>query len=203
MDNQDNDAVKCIMDLWGLEEAIERITHRGSLDLISIMNDPNWVIMATSTHTFSSRVGALERAKGLARLSVSLGEIQDSDTPANWIRWAKQKGYDTSHLQKYIDFRSLLQKMPSTEIGRVVITVACEIEQESGSVPTAKDVMAKLKDYAQSGEKHSDVLRQGPNGYRGNGVYWITGKFEEKEFSLEACQKTLMRYLPKTPIGGE
>lgn len=196
MDNQDNDAVKCVMGLWGMKEAVNNITHDGLLDLSSIMDDPNWVIMATSTHTFSSRVGALERAKGLARLSVSLGEIKDPDSSLNWIRWAKQKGYNTSHLQRYIDIRSLPQKMPSTGIGRVVIEVACEIEQESGSVPTDRDVMVKLRNYAQSGEKHSDVLRPSPDGYRGNGVYWITGKFKEKEFSLEACQKTLTKYLP-------
>lgn len=182
------------MELWSVDEATDNITRNGLLDLTSIMGEPDWVIKSTSTHTFSSRFWALERAKGLAVLSVSLGEIKDPDSPSNWVAWARKKGYGIDHLHDYCKV-ILPEKMPNTAIGRIVVEVACGMKTESGIEPTAKAVITKLKSYALSGENYSEVLRPSPTNYRGDGVHWMTTKHKLKEYSLEACQKTLKEYL--------
>lgn len=181
------------MELWGVDQAVDSITRNGLLDLTSIMSEPDWLIKSNSTHTFSSRFGALERARGLAALSVNLGEIKDPDSPSNWVAWARKKGYSVDHLHDYCKV-TLPEKMPRTAMGKIVIEVASGMKAESGIEPTAKQVIAKLKSYAQSGEKYSDVLRPPPKDYRRNGVYWTKKDLQEKEYTLEACEKTLKDY---------
>ena len=39
-----------------------------------------------------------ERALGIAASPVKAGTIKEHDTPANWIAWAKSKGYSVAHL---------------------------------------------------------------------------------------------------------
>ncbi|WP_411727172.1 hypothetical protein [Methyloglobulus sp.] len=47
---------------------------------------------------FSSMVHVYERALSIAASSVKAGTIKEHDTPANWIAWAKNKGYSVAHL---------------------------------------------------------------------------------------------------------
>lgn len=185
------------MILWSAEEAVRNITRDGLLDLISITNDPDWLIRSTCTHRFSSTVGALLRCKGAAEISVKLGEIKDPDTPLNWIGWARRKGYNVDHLRKDSASANLPEKMPNIAIGRVAIEVACEIKQESGIMPAPGEVMEKLRHYAKSGDKYTEVLRPSPPNYRGRGVYWVTTGFKNKEFTIEACSKTMERYFKR------
>lgn len=43
---------------------------------------------------------ARNKCKRIALTSISAGLINDPDTPANWITWAKNKGYSTRHLEQ-------------------------------------------------------------------------------------------------------
>jgi hypothetical protein len=173
---------------------MERITHDGMLDLISVTSDPDWAIRSRFSHSAVSSFTATARFFGMAEISVSLGEIKDTDTPSNWVEWAKKKGYSTDHLQQYVEPVKLPEKGPSTAIGRVALEVAYEIKRESGTDPTARDVMKRLRQHAKNGDKYEYVLTPSPENYRGNGVYWITDKYIEKDFTLHACGKTLERH---------
>ncbi len=42
----------------------------------------------------------MARANRLADSSISAGALNDPDTPANWIAWARAKGYSTAHLEQ-------------------------------------------------------------------------------------------------------
>ncbi len=97
---------------WSIREARDRITHNGMLDLISIMNDRNWVVESTFSHTAMSRFNSLYRFEGLAKISVELGEIEDPDTPLRWIEWANGKGYKTDHLDSFIPEQLKPQEKP-------------------------------------------------------------------------------------------
>jgi desulfoferrodoxin (superoxide reductase-like protein) len=89
--------------LWDTKTAIERITNDGLLNTVNIMNEPDWVIKATLSHTAISRLDAIFRIKGFIKIAVELGEIKNPDTPVNWIAWAQRKGYNTDHLECYKD----------------------------------------------------------------------------------------------------
>lgn len=81
--------------------------------------------------------------------------------------------------------------IPRTAIGRLAVTEAWEIEQETGRRAIAKEVLEKLQAWAESGKKYDEVLYPKPAGTRGMVVYWITSKFIKKSYSLTACEKAL------------
>ena len=131
--------------------------------------------------------------------AVTLGQINNPDTPSNWIAWAKGKGYGTDHLNSFINkqesnktkINNISGKIPRIAIGQIVVEVAYEIERKTGRVATAIEVLKQLQIWADNGQKYSDVLHPPPNGFRGMGVYWITSKSRKKMYSLGACEKTL------------
>lgn len=79
-------------------------------------------------------------------------------------------------------------KMPSRAVSKLAVQAAWEIECESKQRATDREVMTRLQQWADNGDK-ADVLKKSdiPN----RGVYWLTGKYKENFYSLEACQKTL------------
>ncbi|MGK5008794.1 hypothetical protein [Janthinobacterium sp. MDB2-8] len=79
-------------------------------------------------------------------------------------------------------------KEPSTLVGKLAIKAALEIECEENRRATAKDVMSLLQEWADNGGEPA-VLRRSDQNSRG--VFWMTSKYKEKKYSLEACQKTL------------
>ncbi|MDH5553235.1 MAG: hypothetical protein OEX82_07880, partial [Nitrosomonas sp.] len=91
--------------LWDGKTAAERITNGGLLNTVKIMNEPDWVIRATLSHTAMSRFDAMTRITGFIIIAVELGEIKNPDTPANWIAWAERKGYNTDHLECFKDIQ--------------------------------------------------------------------------------------------------
>lgn len=103
------------MVLWDAEEAIDKITLDGLLDLTSIMNDPDWPIRANFSHTIASRVGAIARGRGLAKVSIKIGEIKDPDTALNWISWAESRGYSVNHLRNEVNPANLPGKAQKEE----------------------------------------------------------------------------------------
>jgi len=91
--------------LWDTDEAIKHITHDGLLDTIEVMNEPDWPIRSTLTHSVFTKFGATYRAKGLIEIAIQLGKIKSHDTPVNWIAWAERKGYNTDHLECFKDIQ--------------------------------------------------------------------------------------------------
>ncbi|MFI3136862.1 MAG: hypothetical protein QX197_08795 [Methylococcaceae bacterium] len=49
----------------------------------------------------------MNRFLALARSAIAIGILREHDTPANWLDWAKTKGYSVAHLNPAIQIESL------------------------------------------------------------------------------------------------
>ena len=76
-------------------------------------------------------------------------------------------------------------KLPKTAIGKLAVEAAWEIELETTKIASALAVMERLRSWVE--KREGDCL----NGKTKHGVIWITTKFTEKTYDLEACRKTL------------
>lgn len=87
-----------LMDHWHIDLACSMIAVGASEEVfdIDILDYPN----PHERMLFIQVKEVCKRCKRIALTSVSAGTINDPDTPANWIAWAKAKGYKTHHLEQ-------------------------------------------------------------------------------------------------------
>lgn len=83
-------------------------------------------------------------------------------------------------------------KLPNTSMGKLAIKAAWLIEGESKRAATAKQVMARLQDWADGGHEPATLLKSDK---KNHAVIWITGKRVEKPYDIEACGKTLETWM--------
>ncbi len=76
-------------------------------------------------------------------------------------------------------------KLPKTAIGKLAVEAAWEIERETVKIASALAVMERLRAWVE--KREGDCL----TGKTKHGVTWMTTKFVEKTYDLEACRKTL------------
>ncbi len=95
-------------DSWDKDLAIKMIALGYQMDL-DIMSDEkiNWSADASGHDCYNTIFSTYWRIKGIAESSISAGQINDPDTPANWISWANGKGYNTDHLDPSKNIYSL------------------------------------------------------------------------------------------------
>lgn len=79
-------------------------------------------------------------------------------------------------------------KEPNTSVGKLAVKAAWEIECTEGRRATDIQVMDRLQKWADNGSepaflKKSDLAKRS--------VIWLTSKYKEKIYTLEACQKAL------------
>lgn len=88
-----------LYDSWGIKLACKLITlgYPVCLDRLA-EKAKDWPHDCEGRDRFGSMVHVYERALGIAASSVKAGTIKEHDTPANWIAWAKSKGYSVAHL---------------------------------------------------------------------------------------------------------
>ena len=79
-------------------------------------------------------------------------------------------------------------KQPNVAIGKLAVKAAWEIELKSGTRATAKEVIARLQEWADA-QKHTETLRTADR--QNKAVKWITSTQIEKSYSLPTCEKTL------------
>ena len=79
-------------------------------------------------------------------------------------------------------------KQPNTAIGKLAVKAAWEIECSTKKRPTARIVLAKLQDWADEG-KYPETLSKSNKPCKA--VTWLTGKSNQKDFTIEACEKAL------------
>lgn len=93
-----------IHDSWDVELACKLIVFNYPVDI----NGNGWEGLKNWPHdkwgrkAFLCFKGFFDRAFDMATASVKAGTIKESDTPANWIKWAQSKGYKTEHLNPII-----------------------------------------------------------------------------------------------------
>lgn len=87
-------------DTWGAELACKLIVFNYPVNLQGSGWDglKNWHIDKWGRKAPIVLNGYFERVFNMAKSSVNGAKIREHDTPANWIEWAKDKGYDVAHL---------------------------------------------------------------------------------------------------------
>lgn len=132
-------------------------------------------------------------------------EIAEAESKKN-LHVAIQEYLEYLEEQETKPFKSLLQAgvepqkelkpisskhEPHTAVGKLAVKAAVEIEHSTGRRATKKAVMEKLQEWADGG-CHPDVLLKSNKTCKS--VTWLTGKSEQKEFTIEACEKTLGKW---------
>jgi hypothetical protein len=108
--------------------------------------------------------------------------------PAAFIKWARSKGYRLDAkfdvlLASLTSGDDIPGKMPQTNIGKLAIKAAWQIECSTGKQATAKQVIEKLQAWTETEPELTETIP--------HGVKWATTKGKQKPFDVEACAKTL------------
>lgn len=74
-------------------------------------------------------------------------------------------------------------KMPQTNIGKLAIKAAWQIECDTNKRATAKQVIEKLQAWTETEPELAETIP--------HGVKWTTTKGKQKPFDIEACAKAL------------
>lgn len=87
-------------DTWSKELAIKLIVFNYPVDPDGKGWEGlrNWHIDKWGHKAFLCLSGFYKRALDIANSTIQAGTIKEHDTPANWIKWAKDKGYSVAHL---------------------------------------------------------------------------------------------------------
>jgi len=83
-------------------------------------------------------------------------------------------------------------KVPKTGASRVAVEAAWELERETGHRPTARNVIERMAQWVESGDKHPDILISYKPEKRA--IIWLTTTSKENEFDVNACSKALLRW---------
>jgi hypothetical protein len=87
-------------DSWDTKLAIKLITIGYNLDIDGYWDEAkNLPYGSTGYDSARVYVDVYQRGTSIAKSSIAAGLLKDSDTPANWLAWAKRKGYDVAHLE--------------------------------------------------------------------------------------------------------
>ena len=87
-------------DSWGIELACKLITLGYPVDIERMIDEAkSWEPGCEGIDRLHSMLMVYNRALSIAKSSVNAGLLKNPDTPANWLTWAKRKGYDVAHLE--------------------------------------------------------------------------------------------------------
>ncbi len=87
-------------DSWDAEIAIKLITIGYNLDIRAYWDEAkDFPYGSTGCDSAHAYVYVYQRGMSIAKSSIAAGPLKDPDTPANWLAWAKRKGYDVEHLE--------------------------------------------------------------------------------------------------------
>lgn len=101
---------------------------------------------------------------------------------------AHERGDNQRRAEAGTDEVSIPGRLPRTSIGRLAVKIAWRIECTTKRKASAKEVMTQLQELADSGAE-ADILKKSAKEERA--VRWLTSKYEERKYSLEACQSAL------------
>lgn len=100
-------------DSWSIELAIKLITIGCNLDIEAYwLMAKEWPHGSTGLDNAFAHIEVYDRGVNIANSSIAAGLLKNPDSPANWLAWAKRKGYDVSHLEHS-------QTAPSTDTAPV------------------------------------------------------------------------------------
>lgn len=100
----------------------------------------------------------------------------------------EQRGDEASEPERIKNSDEIPGKMPLREVGKLAIQAAWKIECKTKRRASAKDVMTQLQAWADAGKKSDTLIKSLP---AKRAVQWLTAKGEHREYTIEACGKTL------------
>jgi hypothetical protein len=80
-------------------------------------------------------------------------------------------------------------KIPATAVGKIATEIAWDIEQETGKLATAKEIIESMQKLIAEG-KHSNVLLKVIPG----GINWIKSDSDVKIYDLKMCKQALYNW---------
>lgn len=90
-------------DLWSLKEAVyliatgdDNTTGNSEVHLQQLWQLPEGIDW---NDALEKARDAKQRLLRLAKTAITAGILNDPDRPANWLKWAKSKGYDIRHIE--------------------------------------------------------------------------------------------------------
>lgn len=127
--------------------------------------------------------------------------------PADFVAWCKTKKINTDWLSEVelagnaqatnsakveaVEVEIESSYVPRNAVGKLAVKAAIQIEKEGEGRATAKQVIDLLKKWAVDGDE-SDL--RGINDLNKNVVVWITSKRAIKDYTTQACEKTLEKW---------
>lgn len=131
---------------------------------------------------------------GSQKISASDSEINNNKGDCNSISLHENK-VQWKDLNKWIEGEFVPEEQdadgkPRTAVGKLTIKAAEEIEASTQRRASAKDVMALLRKWAESGAEPEYLEAQGEE----DSVIWMTDMSERKTYTFRACQTTLGRW---------
>lgn len=197
-------------DSWTLKMACLLITIGYPADLnAKIEEAKDWPPDAYGRDHLSSCLTVYGRAASIARSSIAAGLLQDPDTPARWLDWAKRKGYSVAHLE-------LIKTAPAPDGERGTRPTPEEHVQELASLfdPVHYETLEKMFPTGKENGWRSFADKASANGLiaarQGRGMFnpmlaglWWLDKKHPIGWHLERVNRVLAKNLPPRSRGNE
>lgn len=119
-----------LYDSWDAELAVKMITIGYNLDF-EILWDEAKDFPEGSTGLDSARASTevYNRGMSIAESSIRAGVLKTHEAPANWLAWAKRKGYKTDHLSPRKTIASLERALDACKVEGVIKSYTEQIEK--------------------------------------------------------------------------
>lgn len=119
-----------LYDSWDSELAVKMITLGYNLDFEILWDEAkDWPEGSTGLDSARASTEVYDRGMSIAESSICAGVLKTSDTPANWLAWAKRKGYKTDHLSPRKAIVSLERALDVCKVEGVIKSYTEQIEK--------------------------------------------------------------------------
>lgn len=118
-------------DTWDVKLACKLITLNYPVDLEGSGWDgaKKWPLDKWGRCSLTWVMRIFDRALSIAKSSIHAGKIKEHDTPANWIKWAQEKGYDVAHLMPAMAQEQIeLSLADAVEINNAAKLLGCTVK---------------------------------------------------------------------------
>ncbi len=194
-----------LYDSWGIKLACKLITLGYPVCLDRLAEEAKDLPHnCEGRDRFSSIVRVYERTLGIAASSVKVGTINEHDTPANWIAWAKSKGYSVAHLMpgdtqpqaeaaKNKGIGSIKNGKKENQLHKLIWRVYLFLAGKK----KRKTAQAVWNEIQQRHTNHDtdNIIQE----VVGNQICWCSGYGNEQTFKRSTLDKTLSNLKKKPP----
>lgn len=187
-------------DSWGIEQACKLITLGYPVWLEGMAEEvKGWPLDCEGRDRFNTMTLVYYRALRIAKSTVHAGMIKEHDTPANWIKWAKNKGYSVAHLMPADAHAAKVEALPveqaDTDHDKILAALfdPLPVEALEKMFPAGGKWVAWADKAASNGLQDARVARAKFNPYKAG--LWFVRK-GAKDWDDARLYRTLTNNLP-------